>query len=127
MSRIVLPILFVLVSVAVNAQRFSIALGVYSGVTATYTADKGIEKDPRYEERFEAKFASNPAYIQKYFGVSATGQPIASNALRLKAEATQKDKAYTHPMFRVGNEMQAQIDAFVNDAIAKYAAGTCGR
>jgi len=57
MSRNVLPILFVLVSVAANAQRFSIALGVYSGVTATYTADKGIEKDPRYEGRFEAKFA----------------------------------------------------------------------
>ena len=37
--------------------RYSISLGIYSGVTGSYTADKGIENDPRYDERFEAKLA----------------------------------------------------------------------
>lgn len=50
-------LLFTLVGFLANAQRFSVSAGVYTGVTATYTADKGIEKDPRYEERFEAKLA----------------------------------------------------------------------
>ena len=76
---------------------------------------------------FEETKKSNPAYIQKYFGVSASGEPIASNALRLKAEATQKDKAYTHPLYRVDDELQQRIDAFVKDAVDKYKAGACGK
>lgn len=40
-----------------HAQRFSISAGVYSGMTASYTSDEGIKKDPRYQRRFEAKFA----------------------------------------------------------------------
>lgn len=74
---------------------------------------------------FEETKRTNPAYLQKYFGVSPTGEPIASNAIMLKATATQKDKAYTHPMFQVNAQLQQRIDAFVNDAIAKYKAGTC--
>jgi hypothetical protein len=56
LSRFFLLLFLVLGPIA-NAQRFSVSLGVYSGITACYTADKGIEKDPRYEERFEAKMA----------------------------------------------------------------------
>lgn len=48
---------FLLVGPLANAQRFSISLGAYSGVMASYTADKGIENDPRYDKRFEAKLA----------------------------------------------------------------------
>ena len=33
------------------------SFGVYSGITASYTSDKGVNKDPRYHGRFEAKFA----------------------------------------------------------------------
>lgn len=68
---------------------------------------------------------TNPAYLQKYFGVSPTGEPIASNAILLKATATQKDKAYTHPMFTVSTQMQQRISAFVDKAIADYKANAC--
>ena len=50
-------ILFLTVGPVANAQRFSISLGAYSGVMASFTADKGIDKDTRYERRFEAKLA----------------------------------------------------------------------
>ncbi len=52
-----LLLIFLVIGPAVKAQRFSISLGAYSGVMASYTADKGIDKDPRYERRFEAKLA----------------------------------------------------------------------
>ena len=39
----------------------------------------------------------------------------------------EKAKAYTHPMFKVSPTMQAAIQAFVDDAIAKQKAGTCGK
>lgn len=68
---------------------------------------------------------TNPAYLQKYFGVSPTGEPIGSNAIMLKAQATQKDKAYTHPMFTISTQQQGLIDAFVQDVVTKYKAGTC--
>lgn len=76
---------------------------------------------------FEQSKLTNPTYLQKYFGVSAAGEPIASNALRIKAEATQKDKAYTHPMYRIDANMETRINAFVDATIAKYKAtnGTC--
>ncbi len=32
-------------------------LGVYTGFTSTYTGDDGIAMDPRYQERYELKFA----------------------------------------------------------------------
>ncbi len=76
---------------------------------------------------FDESKKTSPAYLQKYFGMSASGEPIASNAIRIKAEATQKDKAYTHPMFRVSTELQTRMDSFVNDVITKYKAGLCGQ
>lgn len=50
-------LLFVVAGPMANAQRFSISVGAYSGVMTSYTADKGIAKDPRYDKRFEAKLA----------------------------------------------------------------------
>jgi hypothetical protein len=57
MNRIVFFLLLALLGLKSHAQRFSVALGVYSGITASYSSDKGIENDPRYEQRFEAKLA----------------------------------------------------------------------
>ena len=68
-----------------------------------------------------------PPYLQKYFGVSPTGHPVASNAIKLKADATMQDKAYTHPMFALSPEIIAANAAFVDAAIAKYESGQCGK
>jgi len=79
------------------------------------------------DSTFEESKLTSPAYITKYFGVSPEGKPIASDALRKKMEATKKDKAYTHPMFNLNANQLAALDAFVNDVITKYNAGTCGQ
>ncbi len=79
------------------------------------------------DSTFEETKLTNPAYITKYFGVSPEGKPIASDALRKKMEATKKDRAYTHPMYNLNANQQAALDAFVNDVITKYNAGTCGQ
>jgi hypothetical protein len=67
-----------------------------------------------------------PQYIVKYFGLNGT-TPVASNAIPMKATATQTGAPYTHPMFTIPATVQAGLDAFVNDAINKYKAGTCGK
>jgi hypothetical protein len=69
---------------------------------------------------------TNPTYLQKYFGVSPTGDPIASHAIENKALATSKDVAYTHPYFTLTDVQVTAIQAFVDDATARYKAGTCG-
>lgn len=68
-----------------------------------------------------------PAYISKFFGVGPDGKPVASNGISKKSDATMKDKAYTHPMFKLTTQQQTALDAFVQDAITKYNAGTCGQ
>lgn len=67
----------------------------------------------------------NPPFLQKYIGIDPTGNPIASGALDNKATATSKDHAYTHPYFQINATTKAAIQAFVDDAVAKYKAGTC--
>lgn len=79
------------------------------------------------DNTFEETKLTTPAYITKYFGVSPEGKPIASDSLRKKAEATRKDKAYSHPMFTLTPNQSAALDAFVNDVIDKYNAGLCGK
>lgn len=79
------------------------------------------------DNTFEETKLTSPAYITKYFGVSPEGKPIASDALRKKMEATKKDRAYTHPMYNLNADQLAALDAFVNDVITKYNAGTCGQ
>lgn len=79
--------------------------------------------DPDYT--FNHTKLTNPAFLQKYFGVSPTGDPEASNAIKNKADATQKDQPYTHPMFTINAQTQTAIDDFVNDAITKYKNNAC--
>jgi len=67
-----------------------------------------------------------PAYISKFFGVGPDGKPIPSNGIQKKSDATQKDKAYTHPMFKLTPQQTAGVDAFVTDVITKFNAGQCG-
>jgi len=57
MKRIIFFIALTLASWSSKAQQFSVSFGLYTGVTGSYTKDEGIEKDPRYEGRFEAKLA----------------------------------------------------------------------
>jgi hypothetical protein len=95
-----------------DATNYVMAIG-NPNLPATYT--------------FDNSKLTTPTYVQKYFGVSATGDPIASNAIQIKADATSKDKAYTHPYFKIDANTQANISAFVDAAITKYKAtnGTC--
>lgn len=39
------------------AQQLSMSLGVYTGLTSSYTVDGGINNDPRYKGNYEVKFA----------------------------------------------------------------------
>lgn len=69
-----------------------------------------------------------PPYLQKFFGLDTNGNPKASQAIRLKSDHTVNvEKAYQHPMFKLTPEMEQAIDDFVDDAISKYKAGTCGK
>jgi len=74
---------------------------------------------------FQQTKLTNPAYLQHYFGTDATGKPVASHAIETKATATSKAPAYSHPYFTLNATQIAAIDAFVQDAITKYNAGTC--
>jgi hypothetical protein len=67
-----------------------------------------------------------PTYIVKYLGLNGA-TPVASNAIATKSAATKTGAPYTHPMFTIPTTMQTALDAFVADAITKYAAGTCGK
>ncbi len=75
---------------------------------------------------FEQTKLSNPAYLQHYFGTDATGKPVASNGIAAKATATSKAPAYSHPYFQLTATQITAIQAFVDDAITKYNAGTGG-
>lgn len=65
-------------------------------------------------------------FIVKYIGLNGT-TPVASNAIKLKGEATVTDRPYSHPMFTVPTDMQQRIDAFVTAAITKYQNKQCGQ
>lgn len=79
------------------------------------------------ETTFENTKMTAPAYITKFFGVSPDGKPIASDAIKKKSDSTMKDKAYTHPMYVLNANQTAALNAFVQDAITKFTAGTCGQ
>ena len=64
-------------------------------------------------------------FISKFFGISPTGEPIASDALVKKSDATKTAKPYTHPQYTLNEQRITAIKAFTDDAIAKYKAGTC--
>ena len=50
-------LMFMLICLQAKAQLYSLSFGVYTGITGSFTSDNGIVNDPRYEGRFEAKFA----------------------------------------------------------------------
>lgn len=57
MSRVSLCLLFLLTSLNLKGQQISMSFGVFTGITGSHTSDKGIKADPRYEAKYEAKFA----------------------------------------------------------------------
>jgi hypothetical protein len=79
------------------------------------------------DHTFRESKSTTPPYIQKYLGLDVNGTPIPSKAIKIKSESTIQAKPYTHPMYVLTPQMDAAIDAFVNDAIAKYNAGQCGK
>jgi hypothetical protein len=77
---------------------------------------------------FEQTKLLNPAYIRQYVSTTPAGEPQFNPGIMTKSTNTvEKAKAYSHPMFKVTPTMQAAIQAFVDDAIAKQKAGTCGK
>jgi hypothetical protein len=63
-------------------------------------------------------------FMDLFIGTNGT-EIIGSKKLQLKAEATQKDRPYTHPMYSVPAATQTALDAFAADVAAKYKAGQC--
>ncbi len=57
MIRYWITLLLALTSASLWAQQFSMSLGLFTGITSTYTNDGGIAQDPRYKDRYELKFA----------------------------------------------------------------------
>ena len=57
MIRYWITVLLALNGASLWAQQFSMSLGVFTGITSTYTKDGGIALDPRYKDRYELKFA----------------------------------------------------------------------
>jgi hypothetical protein len=50
-------LLFIVSVTHSQGQSHSVSLGVYTGITSTYVWDEGINSDPRYETRYDVKFA----------------------------------------------------------------------
>jgi hypothetical protein len=73
-----------------------------------------------FSETQKAKF------IIKYIGLNGT-TPVASNAIKLKSDATLTDRPYSHPMFTIPDDMQQRLDTFVSTAITKYQNKQCGQ
>jgi len=59
-------LLLVAVGTRLPAQQFSMSLGLNTGITSTYSVDKGIDNDPRYKQYYHVKFAP----IGLHFGVN---------------------------------------------------------
>ena len=57
MSRFSIFLLLMVSSLLVKGQLYSVSFGLYTGVTGSFTSDQGMYNDPRYQGRFEAKFA----------------------------------------------------------------------
>jgi hypothetical protein len=80
------------------------------------------------EYTFEQSKLLNPAFIRQYVSTSPTGEPQFNPALQAKSINTvEKAKAYEHPMYKLSPTMQAAIQAFVDDAVAKQKTGVCGK
>ncbi|MBX3192793.1 MAG: hypothetical protein KF819_37765 [Labilithrix sp.] len=70
----------------------------------------------------------NPAFIRQYVSTTPTGDPVYNPGVMNKSINTvEKAPAYSHPMFKMSAAMEAANKAFVEDAITKFKAGTCGK
>jgi hypothetical protein len=58
----IILLLFVCVSTT-WAQQVSVGLGVFTGLTSSFTLDDGITADPRYTTRYEVNFAPVGIYL----------------------------------------------------------------
>ncbi len=77
---------------------------------------------------FEESKKLFPSYIRQYFATSPDGTLVASNGIEKKSTYTiEMGTAYSHPLFKMPDTVKAGIKAFVDDTIAKHAAGTCGK
>jgi hypothetical protein len=77
---------------------------------------------------FEQTKLLSPPYIRQYVATDATGEPVYNPGVVNKSINTvEKAKAYEHPMYKISPTMKANIEAFVQDAVTKYKAGTCGK
>ncbi|HMG91983.1 MAG TPA: hypothetical protein VK589_18130, partial [Chryseolinea sp.] len=57
MVRLCTTTFLLLFSALLYAQQFSMSLGVFTGLTSTFTLDDGISNDPRYGAAYGVKFA----------------------------------------------------------------------
>ncbi|HMG91162.1 MAG TPA: outer membrane beta-barrel protein [Chryseolinea sp.] len=57
MVRLCTTTFLLLFSALLYAQEFSMSLGVFTGLTSTFTLDDGISNDPRYGAAYGVKFA----------------------------------------------------------------------
>ena len=77
---------------------------------------------------FEQTKKLNPSFIRQYVSTTPTGDPQFNPGIQTKSTNTiEKGLAYSHPMYKLTPTMQASIQAFVDDAVTKYKAGTCGK
>ena len=59
--------LFLLITtITLSAQQFSMSVGVHTGIIAAHTFDQGINRDPRYKQYYNLKFAP----VGLHFGVN---------------------------------------------------------
>jgi hypothetical protein len=75
MLRLFFSAFFLALSVSSMAQQFSMALGIYTGMTVPYTYSQGVNSDPRYQERYTAKFAP----LGVMFSVDYSGYGVMTN------------------------------------------------
>lgn len=57
MRRLVFLVFFFVAFTALYSQPNQISLGVFTGITSPYTFDSGINRDSRYEQRYQVKLA----------------------------------------------------------------------
>jgi len=77
---------------------------------------------------FENTKKLNPPFIRQYVGTTPTGEPTFNPGIKTKSTNTvEQGAAYSHPMYKLTPAMEQAIQAFVDDAITKYKAKTCGQ
>lgn len=98
----------------------------FDKVTGFVMAFGANNVSPNYT--FEQTKLLSPPYIRQYVATDATGAPVLNPGIKTKSINTvEKAKAYEHPMYKISPTMEANIQAFVQDAIDKYKAGSCGK